>query len=76
MLYIPKAHDDRINQIIEHENLLFSCSDDGYVKIWDFRETCKKPVNYLKNQSEGKQNEIFSIDIQGRILAGGINESI
>ncbi|KRW99756.1 WD40-repeat-containing domain [Pseudocohnilembus persalinus] len=62
---IKQAHEKKINQLIIEDNMLFSCSNDGTVKIWD-------ASNYKQIDSLKKQNqEITSISKSKYILAGG-----
>ena len=35
--HIPDAHDKRINEVFWNENRLYTCSNDGSIKIWDAR---------------------------------------
>jgi WD40 repeat protein len=45
--HIPNAHKKRINDIHATENLLYSCSNDGTVKVWDIKGE-KKPIAEFK----------------------------
>ena len=35
---IPLAHEKRINDIFIDENCIYTCSNDGTIKLWDLRD--------------------------------------
>jgi len=45
--HIPQAHGKRINDLCVNENILYTCSNDGTLKVWDLKSdkplagTCK-----------------------------------
>lgn len=47
--HIPQAHGKRINDLCVNENMLYTCSNDGTVKVWDLKSN--KP---LIGQCKGK----------------------
>ena len=64
-IIIDNAHDDVINKIIFYNNeLLFSCSLDSYIKIWDMK--IKNQNTIKENYSLKEDNEILSIEIMKR----------
>lgn len=64
---IKNAHEKRINDIVLHNNILYSCSNDSAIKIWDLS-------NYSTIKSFKKQpHEINSISVSNHILAGATN---
>jgi WD40 repeat protein len=64
-IIIDNAHDDVINKIIFYNNeLLFSCSLDSYIKIWDMK--IKNQNTIQENYSLKEDNEILSIEIMKR----------
>ncbi|EGC37774.1 hypothetical protein DICPUDRAFT_76622 [Dictyostelium purpureum] len=67
---ILNGHKDRINEIrfIENTNTLLSCSEDKTVRIWD----CKTGQSTSINQ----QDEIYSFDLNGEILAMGVGSTV
>ena len=55
-LYIDNAHNDVINKILYSENnILFSCSMDGYIKIWNLN-------NNDENKVINENDNIFCFD--------------
>jgi WD40 repeat protein len=71
LVYAKKAHAGRINQLNTYKNLAVSCSSDRKVRLWDFRQGAK-PVGVLKSKDE----EIYSVDICGDALVGGVRENL
>ena len=63
-IIIDNAHDDVINKIIFNNELLFSCSLDSYIKIWDMK--IKNQNTIKENYSFKEDNEILSIELMKR----------
>ena len=57
-------HQKRINDILISEDILFSCSNDGRVKLFDLKSNSL--IHEFKSQSE-----IYSISKSKHILAAG-----
>lgn len=38
---LDKCHDKRINEILISDNVLYTCSNDFTVKLWDIRDNFK-----------------------------------
>ncbi|KAN0014582.1 hypothetical protein ACTFIU_000900 [Dictyostelium citrinum] len=71
ILNVLSGHKDAINEtkFIENTNTLLSCSSDKTVKIWDAKTgQCSLTIN--------QQGEIFSIDLNGDILAMGVGSMV
>lgn len=65
--HIPQAHEKRINGLHLDNNVLYTCSNDGTIKVWDLKS--EKP---LMGQCRGpSQQEFYSLAQTQHILAGG-----
>jgi len=69
---IPQAHAKRINEVFWNEKMLYTCSNDGSLKVWDIRSD-----NPLVGQCRGPSvQEFFSLSQVKHILAGGSDPDI
>lgn len=56
---IPAAHTKRINGLYINENLLYTCSNDGLIKVWDLRSGAA-----LAGQCKGKRKRNIFIMVK------------
>lgn len=84
LCHIPEAHAKRINCIYSAENLLYTCSNDGSIKVWDTKAGTSavaqirgklKFDNHNKSLGPSSQ-EIYSIASTKHIMAGGSEGNI
>jgi WD40 repeat protein len=69
----PIGHESRINDITfahTHPDVLFSCSSDGTIRVWDIRGEKPGPVY------RGKEFFSFGISPQDQYLASGSENSV
>jgi len=65
--HIPDAHAKRINEVFWNENWLYTCSNDGSIKVWDVRSN-----NPLVGQCRGpSMQEFYSVSQVKHIVTGG-----
>lgn len=70
--HIPEAHMKRINGLHFSENVLYTCSNDGSIKVWDIKAG-NSPVAQFKSPSA---QELYCLSQTKQILAGGVNGKI
>ena len=81
LAYVPDAHTKRINDLHVENNLLFTCSNDGTIKVWDIRAglsavgQCKsnKPyfITLYKVFLDQNLRELYSLSQIKHVVAAG-----
>jgi WD40 repeat protein len=72
IVHVPGAHNKRINGLWIGEDNCYSCSNDGFVKIWDLKE--KDPL--VKKFKAKGNDELYSISQAKHILGSGSGGNI
>lgn len=72
LLGSQQAHTKSVNEIIVRGNLLFSASDDGTIKIWNYRQNGRIQLPELPLYTlEGHESPVYSLTLSndGKLLA-------